>query len=619
MKKFIIKLLCLIAFILFFVSNTFAADLGITSVTYDNSSSFLTINSLDNDDFKLNTLPKLIILEDEQKAYFDINSSILKCSPQELILNSTDIKEIKVKQFSLNPNIVRVVISYSQNYDPKNIKLLQVNNTLYVRFKPTKISNYYFQHIYSDTIDAISNIYETISIQTPVYSPSKTNEILDRINSAFNLDDKSNENNFILSKKNLILPSKYYINNINIKPEVIHINGIGSATLSKPIKLSNPTRIAYDIRSTVVNPVLRNNEFEIAQGESIKIGQFDRNTARVVITSPNAQNYIPALYGDTQHLVFINKNSTNSQNLFNAKSTLNNISDEINDDKTHSMKLVFSKPILYGVERNSDGLEIYLFNVEKSSSVNLKKSLIFDNANLIALKTGGFKLTITDKGENTLDIHTGADGKTLRIKEKGNRIQLPNKAEIITPPIVTTPQKTNGKYYIVLDPGHGGSDCGAIRNNIYEKTITLDVSKRVADLLRKKGYEVKMTRETDTTVSLQDRVEFSENLDPDIFVSIHVNSSNSEAPNGLETHYYKDNSLQLAKTVHASMLNHISANNRGLFKSKFYVINHTTAPAILVEIGFLSNPTERAQLVTESRKQATAKAIAEGINDYFKK
>ena len=67
------------------------------------------------------------------------------------------------------------------------------------------------------------------------------------------------------------------------------------------------------------------------------------------------------------------------------------------------------------------------------------------------------------------------------------------------------------------------------------------------------------------------------------------------------------------------MLNHIQANNRGLFKSKFYVINHTTAPAILLEIGFMSNPIERVQLITDFRKQATAKAIAEGIDDYFKK
>jgi N-acetylmuramoyl-L-alanine amidase len=170
-----------------------------------------------------------------------------------------------------------------------------------------------------------------------------------------------------------------------------------------------------------------------------------------------------------------------------------------------------------------------------------------------------------------------------------------------------------------MDPGHGGCDHGAVRGDISEKDITLDVSKRVRELLEKKGYEVFMTREIDETLSLQDRVEISENLVPDMFVSIHVNSSNSDAPNGLETHYYKDNSLLLAKTLHASMLNHVQANNRGLFKSKFYVINHTTAPAILLEIGFMSNPIERVQLITDFRKQATAKAIAEGIDDYFKK
>ncbi|MCM1338982.1 MAG: N-acetylmuramoyl-L-alanine amidase [Muribaculaceae bacterium] len=617
MKNILTKLFYIITFILVFAISTYAADFGITSVTYDNSSAVLVINTFDNDSITLHEQPKLNIDEENHKAYFDINSAYLKCPAQNLVLTSTEIKEVQVKQISLNPNIVRIALTYNKNFNPKNIKLLRLNNTLFIKLKQPKMVNYYFQHIYSDLKDNISDFYESLTIQTPILTASKTNDFLDQINSAFNISQNTTAE-YTLSRKNLILPSKYYINNVNIKPDAIHINGIGSATFSKPIRLSNPTRIAYDIHSTVVNPAIRNNEFEIKQGENIKIGQFNQNTARVVITSPNAQNYIPVIYGDTQHLVFINKTLTNTQTLFGTKSVLNNITDEINDNKTHSMKLVFSKPIIYGIERDSDGLTLYLYNAEKSSTLSLKKSLVFDNATFSAIKPNGYKLILTDKGENSMDIHIGADGKTLRIKEKGNRINLPEQ-EVIIPPPISAPTKTNGKYYIVLDPGHGGSDCGAIRNNINEKDITLDVSKRVADLLRKKGYEVKMTRETDLTVSLQDRVEFSENLDPDIFVSIHVNSSNSETPNGIETHYYKDNSLPLAKTIHASMLNHISANNRGLFKSKFYVINHTTAPAILVEIGFISNNAERAQLVTESRKQATAKAIAEGINDYFKK
>ncbi|MDE6138451.1 MAG: N-acetylmuramoyl-L-alanine amidase, partial [Candidatus Gastranaerophilales bacterium] len=317
-----------------------------------------------------------------------------------------------------------------------------------------------------------------------------------------------------------------------------------------------------------------------------------------------------------QRVAFINKAANNQNSLFSTKAALTSVNDEINDTTSHSIKLIFSKPVIYALDRTDTSMDLLLFNVEKAQNLNFNSKTLFEST-LTSLKTGGLKLSIPLSAGDNLDIHAGNDAKTLRIKVKSDKLQLPVKTE---ESIVTTvlPARNNNKKYVVLDPGHGGSDHGAIRSNISEKNITLDISKRVQKLLEKKGFEVYMTRETDETVSLQERVDISENIVPDVFVSIHVNSSNSESPNGLETHYYKDNSLQLAKTVHASLLNHITANNRGLFKSKFYVINHTTAPAILVEIGFLSNPSERAQLVTESRKQATAKAIAEGINEYFK-
>jgi N-acetylmuramoyl-L-alanine amidase len=574
----------------------------------------MTINSFDNESFSFSQKPTLQYVEGENKVYFDIYDAVLNGNQQNLVLSNQSVKEVEITQYSKAPNVVRVMMSYSEGFNPKDIHLSQLNNTLFVRFKTLKISNYYFQHIYSDLTSSISNLYENISIQTPVQLHSDS--VISQINSAFSGQDSKN---YTLSKKELILSSKYYINNVNIKQNVIHVNGIGSVTLSKPIFLTNPTRVAFDIHSAVVNPTIRNKEFQVGENETFKIGQFDKSTARVVITSPNASKYIPVLYGDTQHIAFVNKTS-HLQSLFSAKTVLNSENEEINDDKTHSMKLVFSKPVIYGLERDSDGLELYLYNVEKTNNINLKKSLVFDNASLVSLSDGGFKLKLLDKGENTLDIHAGADGKTIRIKEKTNRVITQVKEPVITvePVVATTPKKTSGKRYIVVDPGHGGSDCGATRNGVYEKDITLDVAKRTVELLKKKGYEVKMTRTADETVSLQERVEISEQINPDIFVSIHVNSSNSDSPTGLETHYYKDNSLQLAKTVHASLLNHVQSPNRGLFKSRFYVINHTTAPAILVEIGFISSPTERAQLVSESRKQATAKAIAEGISEYFK-
>ena len=617
MKSFITKFLYIFAFILCFASSVFAADLNINSITYDNSSAFLSINSFDIEDFKFANPPKITIDSEENKAYFDLESAVLRCPQQDLVINSPEISQIAVKQFSTDPNIVRVVIRYNDDFNPKTIQLRKVNSTLFVRFKHPSVQSYYFQQVYTDISNNINKLYESVSIQIPVKVVK--NNLMSQINSAFNVGDE--EVDYILNKKDLVMPTRYYVDNVEVKTNSIHITGSGALTLTKPLVLSSPTRLVYDIPNATVNPVLRNKEIPLNDFETIKIGQFERETARIVITSNNANNYIPIIYPDSQRIAFIDRKSTTYQALYPAKTTLNSVNDEINDSKTHSVKMVFSKPVIYALDRNQKNIEFLLLNADRSPDLNLKSTFLFEGSKISNLKNGGLKVTIPLKSDDILDVHTGVDAKTIRIKIRSNTADLPaaekESSGIIMPSSMLS--RDVNKRFVVIDPGHGGGDHGAIRGGISEKDITLDVSKRVRDLLEKKGYEVFMTREIDETVSLQERVEISENLVPDMFVSIHVNSSNSDSPNGLETHYYKDNSLILAKTVHASMLNHVQANNRGLFKSKFYVINHTTAPAILLEIGFMSNPIERVQLITDFRKQATAKAIAEGIDDYFKK
>lgn len=623
MKNIFIKLFCLFTFILSFATCTVADEtLGITSVIYDNSSSIVTINSFDNTDFNFSSQPKLYVVQDENKAYFDINSAILKCPVQDLVLSKGDIKEIVVSQFSTNPNIVRVVISYKQGFNPANIQLKKLNNTLFVRLKNPIISNYYFQQVYEDV--AKSGIFETSGVQSPVTVANSS--LVGQINSAFKLGQTTDDKNYVLVKKDLLLNSKFYIDNLTFKSNNVVITGFGSLTVTKPMYLSNPSRVAFDIPNAIVNPAIRNKDFKFNQTESVKIGQFDKNTARIVITSSTPSRYIPVIYGDGERLVIVDKLNVSPTGLYTSKVNLNNVLYEKNDTKTHSMKLLFSKPVVYGLERTSGAIELLLYNVDKYTEGSIKSTLkntAFSNVKITSLSQGGVKFVVPVENEDNIDIHAGADGKTIRIKEQFNKLaELPKpkvEAVVTVPSIVVPTKKETNKHYVVIDAGHGGSDVGATRNGVYEKNITLDVSKRVADLLRKKGYIVEMTRTTDTYVSLQDRVAISENINPDVFVSIHVNSSNSDSPTGLETHYYKDNSLELAKYVHASLLNHVNSKDRGLFKSRFYVINHTTAPAILVEIGFISSPVERAQLVSESRKQATAKAIAEGINDYFNK
>ena len=183
MKTFFIKIFCLLAFILCFAAHVFAEELNITSVIYDNSAATLVINSMDNDVFSLPSKPKIYVLQDENKAYFDINSAILRSPLQNLVVNSPAIKEITVSQFSTNPNIVRVVLSYNQGYNPYNIQLKKLNNTFFVNFRNPVLSNYYFQPVYSES--GVGELYESTVIQSPVLAMN--NNILNQINSAFNI------------------------------------------------------------------------------------------------------------------------------------------------------------------------------------------------------------------------------------------------------------------------------------------------------------------------------------------------------------------------------------------------------------------------------------------------
>ena len=612
----------ILLFIFIFILNMYfcpgnAQYLEFSSVSFDNSGSLITLNSKDNLDYPFDSAVKLSVDEDKKEAYFDIQPARINAD-KSYVVDSNEIEEISITQISTNPDIVRTVINYKENFNPKDIAIKRLHNTVFINLKKTVISNYYFQDVYKES--PITQVDEKINIQQKIQTQKN---ILGEINSAFTNSSPSENENYVLSQKNLILKTKYYVNSVTIKGDIPILNGNGAYTISKPIYLSNPNRVAYDIKNTVVNPLLRNKDIQFGE-DTIKIGQFNHNTARVVISSEKPEAYTPIIYGDSSKLGFLNTIKSSPLNLYTYKSNMTSVLKEKNDNYNYCAKFAFSKPIIFGLSRTSDKLEIFIHNLNNyfSGAINTElRNTPLEDLKISDIKTGGAKLSVPIKDKNNIyDVFVGADGKTLRIKLKTATQYIPKedtKDEIIIVP-QSTQNRSENKRYVVIDAGHGGSDYGAIRNGINEKDITLDIAQKVKKQLENKGYTVAMTRTDDTYVSLQDRVEFSEIFNPDIFVSIHVNSSNSDAPHGIETHYYKDNSLKLAKYVHASMLNNINSKDRGLFKSKFYVINHTTAPAILVEMGFISNPTERSQLTTESRKNATAKAIVEGIDDYFK-
>jgi N-acetylmuramoyl-L-alanine amidase len=141
----------------------------------------------------------------------------------------------------------------------------------------------------------------------------------------------------------------------------------------------------------------------------------------------------------------------------------------------------------------------------------------------------------------------------------------------------------------------------------------------VEKYLKESGIKVVMTRDSDEFISLQRRVEITNTQNPDIFVSIHVNSSERPIVTGVETHWFTNPSREFAQMVHKNLSATITTPDRGIFQSMFYVIHHSLMPAILVEIGFISNDKEKDQMLTPQRQDDTARSISNGIILYLAK
>jgi N-acetylmuramoyl-L-alanine amidase len=184
---------------------------------------------------------------------------------------------------------------------------------------------------------------------------------------------------------------------------------------------------------------------------------------------------------------------------------------------------------------------------------------------------------------------------------------------------------------IVVDPGHGGPDPGAIGlNGTYEKNNTLATGLMLADYLRSAGAKVVMTRSTDVSVAtgtysqssdLQARVDIANNIKADLFISIHNNSATSQLAYGTETYYSSgstaaNQSLRLGQSVQAQVVQQIGLYNRGVKDAAFVVINKTTMPAVLVELGFISNLNETAKLCSPDFQNRAAFGIYRGILVY---
>jgi len=224
------------------------------------------------------------------------------------------------------------------------------------------------------------------------------------------------------------------------------------------------------------------------------------------------------------------------------------------------------------------------------------------------------KFSFKKIGEGVVEkriVNNKSNKNSIYIKERANDyFQLPNVKQ--------------NKFLVVIDPGHGGLDPGAVGiGGIRETDIVLEVSKIVTELLSDKGVKGILTRKNEVDLDLSPRVTFANNKDADIFVSIHANASRGKRRdiNGLETFYYRGwKGRLLAKNIQKQILRVSPGSpDRGVKQGRFYVLKNTRMPAVLVEIGFLTGRLDARRLEKITHRKRLAYAIAKGIIEYLDK
>lgn len=216
-----------------------------------------------------------------------------------------------------------------------------------------------------------------------------------------------------------------------------------------------------------------------------------------------------------------------------------------------------------------------------------------------------------------------------------NRVKIVISKENIDPKnaarkgfIITSVSSTG--LVICIDPGHGGSDPGAVNRSqgVHEKTITLDIAKRLKALLKKEGWTVVMTRTTDRDVTypgspdaeeLYERSRIANDLNAHVFMSIHCDASNSSSTNGVTTYWCKSHDKPLADHVQSSLAMGTGRRNIGTRRMSFSVIKYSKMSAVLVEVCYISNPAEVKLLASPVFRQKVAESLMRGLRTYAHK
>jgi len=339
-------------------------------------------------------------------------------------------------------------------------------------------------------------------------------------------------------------------------------------TIKKMI-LSNPTRLVVDIKDAWVSPkAKRDGPLDSPYASRIRVAQFDKSTVRVVL-EPTEEG--------SSHNVFV-----------------------MEGGKAPARVVMDIGASVSGARPPKEEIQE---TVPEEDPI------------------------IKEASENA----SNGDEKEEKEDTEGNKDKNKDKDRKSTDDEIALLTGLKGKN-ITIDPGHGGSDSGAIGpTGVMEKNVTLRISLELQKILKEEGAIVHMTRTKDTEVSskkayatdieeLQARCDIANKAKSDIFLSIHMDSFTNRSAKGTTGYYYSKGSRksrELADKIRANLVDQLGTSSRGTQTCNFYVVKHTDMPATLIEVAFISNPEEEKMMDSKEGIKKAAMAIADGIADYF--
>lgn len=383
--------------------------------------------------------------------------------------------------------------------------------------------------------------------------------------------------------------------------------------MPRSIKLDNPDRLVLDLigaelKSTTQSKTINNGEEEI-----IRIAQYDPSIVRVVFTGKYSHKRDVRISDNEKQILILGKEGKTAEFDDRELQSIKLIKDDDKETVYHiqaNKKLDYKFLKLHGPDR----LVVDLIDTEFDDALGsepMKETAHVSNVRF-GLATLGRPVTriVFDQKSPKLieEFKESNGGKDLYIRMVGK----------VDPKDTIQAAKKSWGTKVVLDAGHGGYDHGAIYGGYNEKDIVLDITRKVESYLKEAGIAAYLTRTEDRFISLAERVEVSNSIGPEIFVSIHANALITNPKlSGLQTYYYSNNGYKLATFTHKQMLKDVGMEDSKIRKANFWVCKYTQAPSILIETGFMTNDDERKKLTRESYQDDLAKSIAKGIIEYL--